>query len=261
MTPETRLPAAVDRVDAERTAVERKRDAYDSFVARVQEVSVEGPREQGGRRLAAGAAGGTLAAGDRSAGGAAATVREAFRSTVGSVLDEESSTAECIAAELGDEVAVALASAGDAPFTPERRDAVATAASKRRLQLSAMSSALDREAESLAAAQSDVETVHDWLRRVDRTPLPRLGFDELRERHERLDDHVERCARRLAERQSFLSESTGANGQIGLEHQSLVAYLYEEFEIEYPVLAGVARTARVCRQCQRAVRAHLTRCG
>lgn len=256
MTVDTRVPAALERVRAERTVVEEKLAAYDAFVERTREVPTDAA--SGGTPSPVGT---TLATGSRRGGGCGA-VRDAFDATVRDAADVDGeSIFETLAAELGDDVAVALAPTTGSALTPEFRKQIVSAATDRRWQLRTMATALDREVSSLAAAREDFATVREWLERADGTPLTALDFDGLRERHERLDDCLSRCARRARERQSFLDGSTSEHGQVGLEHRALVGFLYEDFPVDHPVLSGVATATATCERCQRNVRAHLTRCA
>ena len=256
MTAETHVPAASERVADEREAVAAKLTAYDTFVERLRDVSTDGV---GGD--APGPVGTTLATTQQ--GGGCAAVREAFAATVRSAesVDDDESVFETLASELGEEVAVALAPTTGSAFTPQFREQVIEAATERRWQLRTMATALEREAAALDAASEAFATIRRWLERTDETPLTELDFDGLQRRHARLDDHLDRCAERARERQSFLDGSTSEHAHVGLGHRCLVSYLYEDLPVEYPVLDGVATLVATCERCQRNVRAHLTRCA
>lgn len=255
MTVDTRVPAAVERARAERATVDAKLNAYDTFVERVRDVATDAASGAAPTRV-----GTTLATGTSRSGCAA--VRDAFDATVRDVagVGDDESVFETMAAELGEELAVALAPTTGSALTPKFREQVASAATDRRFQLQTMASALDRELSSLESAREDFETIREWLERADGTPLTALDFDELRARHERLDDCLGRCERRARERQTFLDGSTGEHGRVGLEHRCLVDYLYEGLPVDHPVLDGVTTAVETCHRCQRNVRAHLTRC-
>ncbi|MFD1635017.1 DUF7260 family protein [Haloplanus ruber] len=256
MTVETHVPAASARVAAEREAVAAKLTAYDSFVERLRDVSTDGV---GGD--APGPVGTTLATTQQ--GGGCAAVREAFAATVRSVdgIDEDESVFETLAAELGEEVAVALAPTTGPALTPQFHEQVTEAATERQWQLRTMATALEREAAALDAAREEFTAIRRWLEQADETPLTALDFDGLRTRHARLGDHRDRCAERARERQSFLDGSTSEHAHVGLGHRCLVSYLYDDLAVEHPVLDGVATLVATCERCQRNVRAHLTRCA
>jgi hypothetical protein len=256
VTLQTPVPAAKTRVAAEREAVAAKLRAYEAFVDRVRDVPTGGT---GGE--APGSVGSTLAATTRRGGCAA--VREAFDATVREVegVDASASVFETLAAELSEEVAVALAPTTGAALTPGCRSQVVEAASNRRWQLRTMATALEREAASLDAASEAFASTREWLVETDETPLTALDFDGLRDRHERLGDHLDRCEAVARERQGFLDGSTSEHAKVGLGHRCLAAFLYEELPVDHPVLSGVATVAATCRRCRRNVRAHLTRCA
>jgi len=256
VTVDTRIPPALERARSERSVVDAKLNAYDAFVDRVRDVTTEAA--SGGASTPAGT---TLATGTNRGG--CASVRDAFDATVRDVpgVGDGESVFETMAAELGDELAVALAPTTGSALTPEFREQVASAATDRRWQLRTMASALDREVASLEHAREDFAAIREWLERADGTPLTALDFDDLRARHERLDDCLARCERRARERQSFLDGSTSEHGQVGLEHRCLVDYLYDDLTVDHPVLDGVTTVVETCERCQRNVRAHLTRCG
>ncbi|WP_251342993.1 DUF7260 family protein [Haloplanus halophilus] len=257
MTVETHVPAARERVADEREAVRAKLAAYDDFVDRVRDVSTGGT---GGE--APSSVGTTLAATTRQRGGCAA-VREAFDTTVRGVdgVDDDESVFETLAAELGEEIAVALAPTTGSALTPQYREQVIEAATDRRWQLRTMATALEREAAALDAASEAFAALREWLIEADETPLTALGFDDLRERHARLGDHIDRCEAQARERQAFLDGSTSEHAKVGLGHRCLVSFLYSDLPVEYPVLDGVATAVATCKRCRRNVRAQLTRCA
>lgn len=255
MTVETRIPAAIERARDEHATVDAKLTAYDTFVDRVRNVTTDAV--SGGVSAPIGT---TVATGTNRGGCAA--VRDAFDATVRDVagVADGESVFETMAGELGEELAVALAPTTKSALTPAFKEQVVSAATDRRFQLRTMASALDREVSSLENAGEVVETIQEWLKRADGTPLTALDFDDLRERHDRLDDCLGRCERQARKRQTLLDGSTGEHGRVGLEHRCLVDYLYEDLPVDYPVLDGVTAVVATCKRCQRNVRAHLTRC-
>ncbi|SEH37531.1 hypothetical protein SAMN05192561_101208 [Halopenitus malekzadehii] len=298
MSVETAVHAALDRVDAEAERVDSLAPAFGRFDAAVRDLDPLGghapssgeptrladggitaahhhDRQSGRPGTPDGAAGVTGSAGVT--GGAVAadrtgSVRDAFAETVLSARDEGSNASATSAAsaaavvrairsEFGDEIAVVLAPGTDAGFTPAVKRAVRSAIATRRAELRALRDALDRERESLRSARGDVDAIVSWIARADETPLSDLGFEALRDRHETLERHRERCAERLESRQTTLGSATGHGADAGLTHRSLVAHLYDVagFPTPYPVVSTVVRLIDCCESCQRSVRDHLTR--
>lgn len=258
---ETHVDRARATVDREMEALVEERAAYEQFRRHVAGLSTET------RQATAGGVGpGSVAV--RAGGGdtgdsACAQVREAFAETIRphSVDDigDDESLLETIREELGDGVALALAPTTDPGFTPQTKQAVLSAARDRRHGIDATTDSLDSEAESLEAAGETVTEITDWIEAAEETPLSSLGFDALRERHDRLADHRERCEQLLADRQALLHRTTGRNAGADVSHRSLVRYLYQSFPVVYPVLSTLTRLLGLLTDCQRTVRDHLTR--
>lgn len=289
----TEIDAARDRVAAERERTRRKLSALDEFRDRVRGLEPTDPSGMrggsgggatgggggatggtpglspttGGAPGAAGA--GTPGAGGTdvdtgSSGGGCRAVRRAFADCLGDTAgdpgDSHETVHEAIAAELSDEVAVALAAAdGGGRLTPQLQQGVLAETKRRRSELSVMDSALRREAESLAAATEPVATTVDWLREHDPTPLSELSFDTLADWHRTLAAFRDRLDGAAATRQAFLDETTGENGTVGIRHADLVAYLYgdDDGDDNHPVLVTLGRLDETCGEAQRALRAHL----
>lgn len=94
---------------------------------------------------------------------------------------------------------------------------------------------------------------------ADETPLTDLGFGQLQRRHETLGRHRDRCEELTGRRQEFLREITNQGAEAGIRHRNLVPYLYQDFPVDHPLLATVARLDDACTECQRAVRRYLIR--
>jgi len=263
----TRLDAATERVREERRAVVAEEDALDAFSERVEDLVTAGgnrPVADGGVRTGMTGAESCLDTAGSGGPDERTAVREAFVDLVVPVVPdhvEDGSPATVLRDELGPEVAGALA--GEGPLTPPLRTAIRESVAERRRELDATAVVLDREREQLAGARETVTTAVEWLRAADETPLSALGFDALRERHERLARHRERCDALARERQSFLRGTTGRDG-CRVTHEPFFEYLYGETDSpgsDHPVLAVLAEFAAVCADCQRAVRHHLTSRG
>lgn len=255
MTVETHLHRARERVESERTVVATKRDAFGTFAERVQTLSASGPRvNQVGQAVAGGisARSGTRSTDQRE------QVRTAFAETVGTHTEPDSVLAS-LRRELGDDVALALAPTTNASFTPQLQTQLLSQVTARKRELSVTDAALKREQESIKTNLETVESIVAWLVESDERLLSELGFDTLRTRYERLDEFQATCAEQTRTRQEFLAATTSQGGQVGVDHRGLVESLYEDFSVDYPVLATVTRLLAVCDEAQQAVYAHLAR--
>lgn len=256
----THIDQASERVQAEQAAVDAKLEAFDAFIDRVEDLSPEPtPSASAGITATAGA----LSRGTASTEDRCRTVRTAFAETISphSVADVEESESllETIQNEFSDSIAVALAPTTDTSFTPELKGMVVSAATTRRAEAEVLREALSREAAHLENAGDTVETITTWIADADETPLTDLGFEALQERHETLASHREYCDDLARERQAFLQQTTNQTVEIGVRHKSLIPYLYQDFSVDHPLLATVARLDNVCAECQRTVRQHLVR--
>jgi hypothetical protein len=253
----THVDRARDHARAERRALAAKRDAFATFVDRVERLAPESPSPP-----ASTASGGlvrdTAATPDR-----CAAVRTAFAETIRphsvADVDGDEPLLETVRQELSEPIAVALAPATEASFSPALKRAVLAEATGRRTENDVMRRAVDRETTELDAAAEVVDRVTGWIATADETPLTELGFETLRARHETLARHRERCDDLAARRQSFLDGATGEGPDASVGHRRLVAFLYQSFPVDHPVLATVVRLDDACAECQRAVRRHLVR--
>ncbi|WP_283401558.1 hypothetical protein [Halorubrum sp. DM2] len=263
MSIETHIDSAMTRVEREQTHFDAERKAYERFRSGVASLS---PQSAATPSTGLSADGGTLSVAGGSRHEAVTTdadrVRELFTETVRphsvADLDGEEPVLETIREELGDSLAFVLASETDADVTPQVQSAICSKAQQRLQELTAMSSALDRETESLQAAAQDCQTVTEWVEKHNQTSLLKLGFPELQRRHEQLSAHRERCDERLRVRQKTIQATTNRGPNAGLKHRSLMTFLYQEFPVSYPVLSTVTRLNGLLVDCQRSVRDHLT---
>lgn len=255
MTIETHLHRARERVANERDAVTATRDALEQFQTRVRQQSPTGARAESSGQTT----GGAVAARAVSQGtDDLEEIRSAFGATVATHTPHDS-VLTALEHELGEEVALALAPTTNAAFTPQLQQELCSRTAARKRELAVTLTALDGEREALAAHHETVDAVVSWLTDADETPLSALGFDELRARHEQLDEFRTACATRLDDRQTWLAATTSEQAQVGVPHRSLITSLYEDFPVDYPVVATLTRLCEVCEDAQRAVRDHLVR--
>ena len=260
MSDNTCISQARTRAQAEREAVDEKREAYGTFLDRVADVRADAaPSPSSGMTATTG----THLAVDSSPDDRCRAVRTVFAETIRphSVddIDSSESLLETIRAEFTDTLAVALAPATDAPFTPDLKQTVITEAQARHSEATALRKALEREQQQLEHAGDAVDDITAWIADADETPLIDLDFDTLVRRHDRLTTHRTRCEKLARQRQEFLRGVTNNSIEAGVRHRSLMPYLYEDFPVDHPVLATVAQLDNTCKQCHRAVRDHLTR--
>jgi hypothetical protein len=172
-------------------------------------------------------------------------------------LDEHEPLAATLRAELGDDLAIALAADADAPLTAALQTSVRDDATEHLREIDATAAALAAETTSLASIEEGVETILEDVATADRTPLSRLGFDELRARHEALGENQRTCELLAVNRQTFLGDTTATDHGCRVEHDALRAYLYGGDD--HPGIATLGRLTRLLEDCRRTVRAHLTR--
>jgi hypothetical protein len=256
----TYIDEARTRVDTERDAFVAKLAAFDTFVTRVSDLSTESTPAT---PPSVTATAGTRARDDASADERCRGVRKAFDETIRphSIADVEGSEPllETIRKEFTDSIAIALAPATAPSFSPELRRTIVAEADARRAELEVACRALEKEARRLENARELVDEAAAWIADADETPLTDLGFEALRDRHETLAGHRDRCEELAHRRQAFLEATTNQGTDAGIRHRTLFSYLYRELPNDYPVLATVASLDRVCNRCQRAVRSHLVR--
>jgi hypothetical protein len=256
----THIDQARTRVRAERETVDATLDAIDEFVDRIADLSPEPvPSTTTGTVATAG----RLARTESVTEDRCRTARRIFAETIRphcvADADDPEPLLETIRSELSDGVAVALASTTGTAFTPALERAILSAAATRRAETDVLRQALGREGDHLETAGAAVDEITGWIADADETPPTDLGFEALRQRHETLARHRERCDRLAERRQAFLRETTNEGVDAGIRHRRLVVSLYEDFPVDHPLLATVARLDAACVECQRTVRQHLTR--
>jgi len=261
MAVDTYIQQARTRAHAEQEAIDEMRDAYETFINRVQKRQPE--------QSSASAAGLTTAGGathlstETSSTDGCRPVRTAFAETIRphsvADIDETESLLETIREEFTDAIAVALAPTTEASFTPDLKQMVLAEAQSRQSEATALQKAIEREEAHLDGAAEALDGIIAWIVDANETPLTDLGFDSLQERHETLAGHRECCEEIVRDRQEYLERTTNNGLDAGVRHRILIPYLYQDFPVDHPVLATVARLDQTCQECQQAVRDHLVR--
>lgn len=267
MSGPTAVHGALECLDVERDAVTARGEAFETFARRVRDVPADvGP--PAGTRQTTAATPAAMAATRPTRQSTAATpedrcvtVREAFAETVRphSVADRETdeSLVETLAAELTEDVAVALAT--ETGWTPALKRAVLEAVDTRRREVSLLQDLLRSERETVTDAIETIEEITAWLRSTADESLLQSDFDALRRKHERLDRHRDRLETLVADRQAQFAESTNRYGCGGTRRRRLVTSFYSDLPVRHPVLSSAIRLYGICGGCQRTVRTHLTR--
>ncbi|WP_049924145.1 DUF7260 family protein [Halopiger djelfimassiliensis] len=263
---ETAIHRALECVDAERDAVAEREAGFEAFVQRVRDVPTEAAAPVGSQsatQVASTPAQNVVSVPNTSptptpSADGCETVRRAFAETIlPHSDDDDKSLVETIAAELTEDIAVALAS--DAQWTPALKETVLQKATERRRQADLLQETLETETQTLADAAEEIDEISAWLQTTAEESLFDYGFEELRTKHDRLETFRTRLETLLEERQRQFSESTNRYGRGGTSYRTLVSYLYTDGTTQYPVLSTGVRLYEICGSCQRTVRTHLTR--
>jgi hypothetical protein len=240
-----RIDAALDAVADERETISDEYAALAAFDRRVAELSTvtvsTGP---------------PLVTDPQPSGPSLTRLRRAYTETVMDTPHYETeygdTVAESLAAEFGDDLAAALL--GGTALTPELRDAVRAATDAAQHERAEFLDVLDREADSLAAAADDVDTLTSELESLDDRPLSARDFDELHGLWSTLQDIDARVdAISLRRQETIRSHRNDLPGVPA----DLCEYLYHDLSAAYPVLASLAdfgtRLERARRRVERAL--------
>ncbi|PCR92038.1 DUF7260 family protein [Natrinema ejinorense] len=265
MTGSTAVNRALDCLQTEQEAVADRGDAFETFKRRVQEVPAESPIG-GQRQQPTGSTPTAMATPVQTQQSTPSeerclTVRAAFAETVRphSIADRagDESLVETIAAELTEDIAVALAT--ETGWTPALKTAVLEEITTRQREVELLGETLRSERATLEGAIEDIDDILGWLQSTAAESLLQCDFETLRAKHEQLEAYRERLDALTAERQAQFTESTNRYGRGGTRHRTLIPAIYSDLDVQYPVLSSAARLYGICGDCQRTVRAHLTR--
>lgn len=236
-----RLDGALGAIDRERDVLDSEIDAFGTFETRLASISTEKSTPATTRP----APGGSLA--DRSSRRpAGASIREAYVETVMNVPHYEreygESYWESLAAELGEELAVALGQS--ATFSPLLKDQLRTTVRESIQSRKRMRTLLEQEADAIREAKRELRAVVEELEAIRSRPLGRCPREERRRLRADLDELSRRCDRLSQRRQ---------DGDLGPDYFSLRdgtemsvnEYLYQSLPSQYPVLSAVATTVDV----------------
>jgi len=223
----TRLHDASDALENERERTRNERDAFESFVEAVADVSPENPRlTDGGARAVSQGSSGTLS-----------TVVDAYRDTVLDLdhYDDEydDSLAEHMTAELGDDVALAVSNG--AILSPQLQQTLCVTGLQAKDRRENLLTALDAEADSLSSCTRRLRDVERDLDAVD--------ADASRDRPNLVADwqtvHAaeDRTADVLEDRQRDIHDQKHVVGG-GDGPTAVYEYVYGALPSSYPVLSA-----------------------
>jgi hypothetical protein len=237
----TPIDAALDAVADERSTLHDERDALAAFDRRVVELPT-----------ATVSTGPPLVTDPQPSGGSLSRLRTAYAETVMGTPHYEAeygdTVAESLAAEFGDDLAAAVL--GGSALTPELRDAVRAATDAARREREEFLDVLNREAESLAAAAEDVETLRTALASIDESQPSDRGFDDLHDLWTTLRELEARADGIGLRRQEVIR---GHRNDLPGVPTDLCEYLYHDLSVSYPVLVSLADAATELERSRRRV--------
>lgn len=251
-----RVSAARAEVAEERSRTATEQDAFARFARQVArlEPSRSAPQTARADGMGAAAAVSSLSPPDRGL----EAVRETYRGTVMAMPHYEEEYGESMTRhmreEFGSEVATAVS---DGPrLTPQLKQALIDRAREAAVERDRLMRRLDREAESLEAADDQFTAIAADLEATETSSLEELGFERLGDEWNRLGELESRLSRLLGRRQETL-ESNGLSTQVSGQ-QSLYEYLYADLDTTFPILADGAVLADRVKGARSRVLAALT---
>lgn len=237
------LQDARDALEEERTRTRDERDALRRFARRVSRIGAP----SADRSTSANAAGpsegnaGALALRSSGSDGRCRRIADAYRETVMAVphYDEEygDTLVESMSGELSREVAASVT--GEGSFTPQLKRAVVEQSRRAAERRDALLDSLDDEEASLSEATDALADCERSVERYESARLLRYPFDDLLDGWERLGDHRETCREVISDRQRTLHDEI-PSVRPDIDGMSFRQYLYQDLDVDYPVLADAA---------------------
>jgi hypothetical protein len=247
-------------VDDEDQAVDDRLSAINRFLSRVSSLQTARPTSTQPRATASGHTANRTAPADDDV---CRTVRTIFDETIGAEstqdLEHSESTVTTMSEELSEPVAFTLASSSNGSFTEEVKQEVLSQATSRKKETKVLKHVVEQERSLLAEMRSLSEDLSATRSEIDSECFETLGFPELQAHHETLDTYRTQCAEFATRRQSFLQDTTERLPHSEISHQTFVLYLYQDLEINHPILATIADCDASCAATQRAIRDQLIR--
>ncbi|MFC6953400.1 DUF7260 family protein [Halorubellus litoreus] len=224
----SRLHDAADALDAEQDRTQRERDAFAAFVDALAGIDSENPRlTDGGPMTVTGSRTGRLP-----------DVVDAYRRTVMDVphYDDEydDSLAEHMAAEFGDDVALAVQNG--AILSPQLKRTLHASALQAKQRRERLLAALDAEQESLSSCTRTLAEVDETLSGVNPDPDPDRPRADLIADWHAIQATRDTTVSLLESRQADIHEQRHVVGQAG-GPTTLYEYVYGDLPSSYPVLS------------------------
>ncbi|GGL66337.1 DUF7260 family protein [Halocalculus aciditolerans] len=239
------VDAAKARVEHERGVIDAERDAFAQFRKRVDRLAPDGAKSRESVTPSRSAARATMLDGSESTGQSAlAAVRDAYRETVMATAhydaDYGDTYAESLAAEFGPELAHGLIGDGGFPaILRERLLAAVDSAVENRQRVRAT---LDREHRALTRAGETLAELREEVAAIDSRPFFDCDPDELRRLRADLTALDRQCDQLAASRQSG-DLHTATTLPHANDHCSLSDLLYDDLDVQFPVLSATATTS------------------
>lgn len=223
----TRLHDASDALEEERERTRNERDAFEAFVESVADVSAEDPRlTDGGARTVSNSQSGTLS-----------VVVDAYREHVLGLEHYEDeyddSLAQHMAAELGDDVALAVRNG--AILSPQLQQTLCVTGLQAKDRRENLLTALDAEADSLSACTRTLRAIECDLDEID--PDASRDRAALVDDWQTAHDAEQRATDLLAERQSNIHGQKHVVGS-GDGPTAVYEYVYDALPSSFPVLSA-----------------------
>ncbi|MFB6128510.1 MAG: hypothetical protein ABEJ47_01990 [Halorhabdus sp.] len=243
------IEAARTEIDAEREILVTEREAFQSLVRRVSEVTVETPQMTAGTGTAVVA---TTPIQAPSAG--LQEIRTAYRETVMAVPHYESEYGESLRENLRVEVGASLAEQildGDALTRPVH-DAFLGAARRAMDERRRVQQYVDRERDSLRRFEAELTEIESAVVEIGTERTSASGTQALASLDDRLATLESRCADLAKERQQRVHDRPETDYD-RIDGLGVFEYLYADLETTTPVLSAIA-------SCLATIRHHRRRC-
>lgn len=225
------IRAAIPIVREERKRIRVERDAFDTFIERVQAMDTDHQHSAIHPQQ--------MPVQSSSDTDQLQQVRDAYANTVMAVPhyeeDYDDTLDESMIEEFGEEIAVAVSNGQQ--LSPPLKRHLLQAASAARERRTEFLSILDQEEEALNSARTTLTELEDQVTVILTQPLSDLSIDELLTLYDRLCDYEQQCEMILEERQHHRTDGHATFTRAGASHTDLQTYLYRSLPVTYPVLA------------------------